>query len=220
MYAGRETFLFPVTWEDEWPVYNHGQPISEHIAGVLFDKSPVTAYSNDFTAPMLDLGFYFLRTPYKTFHSLTARPGYLRLNANAFALGDRDNPALILRKQTSYDETFETALDFAPRSNLTEAGVTIFYSDLLHNDIGVVGDGDGGRRIVTRTSTQAVQVGPWALTYTNSTVTQVRVELPLQKVNTADIRLTIDLLPPAENQLRPSSIQNNREFHVLLSGLR
>ncbi|KAJ7711985.1 glycoside hydrolase family 43 protein [Mycena metata] len=169
---GRETFLFPVTWEDGWPVYNHGQPLSEHITGVLVDKSPVAAYSNDFTASTLDLEFYFLRTPYKTFHSLTARPGYLRLNANAFALGDRDNPALILRKQTSYDETFETAMDFAPRSNLTEAGVTIFYSDLLHDDIGVVGDGEGERRIVTRTSTQAVQVGPWALTYTNSTVTQ------------------------------------------------
>jgi hypothetical protein len=163
-----------VTWEDGWPVFNGGNPISEHIEGVLKDKSPVAVYLNDFTSRTLDLTFYFLRTPYKTFHSLTARPGFLRLNANSFALGDRDNPALILRKQTSYEETFETQLDFTPRSNLTEAGVTIFYSDLLHNDIGITGDGNGGRRIVTRMSVQAVQVGPWALTYTNSTITTAR----------------------------------------------
>ncbi|KAJ6632465.1 glycosyl hydrolase [Mycena sp. CBHHK59/15] len=170
---GRETFLFPVTWEDGWPVFNNGQPLSEHIEGVLHDKSPVAAYLNDFTARALDLTFYFLRTPYKMFHSLAARPGYLRLNANAYALGDRDSPALLLRKQTSYVETFETQLEFGAPTNLTEAGATIFYSDQLHNDIGVVGDGSGGRRIVIRTSVQAVQVGPWALTYTNSTITTV-----------------------------------------------
>ncbi|KAF7328798.1 Non-reducing end alpha-L-arabinofuranosidase BoGH43B [Mycena venus] len=129
---GRETFLFPVTWEDGWPVFNGGQPISEHIEGVLEDKSPLAT----------------------------------------------DNPALLLRKQTSYEETFETLLDFAPRSNLTEAGVTIFYSDLLHNDIAVVGDGNGGRQIITRTNVQAMQVGPWALTYTNSTITTVN-HIPL-----------------------------------------
>jgi beta-xylosidase len=171
---GRETFLFPVTWEDGWPIFNGGQPISEHIEGVLKDKSPLSTYLNDFVSHTLDLSFYFLRTPYKTFHSLTARPGFLRVNANAFALGDRDNPALLLRKQTSYEETFETKLDFSPRSNLTEAGVTIFYSDLLHNDIGIVGDGSGGRQLVTRTNVQAVQVGPWSLTYTNSTITTVK----------------------------------------------
>ncbi|KAK7039419.1 glycosyl hydrolase [Favolaschia claudopus] len=175
---GRETFLFPVTWEDGWPVFNNGQPISEHIEGVLEDKSPTSTYFNQFVSHTLDLSFYFLRTPYKAFHSLTARQGFLRLNANSFALGDRDNPALLLRKQTSYEETFETQLDFAPRDNLTEAGVTIFYSDQLHNDIGVVGDGNGGRMIVTRMNVQAVQGGPWALTYTNSTVATVN-HIPL-----------------------------------------
>ncbi|KAJ7280036.1 glycoside hydrolase family 43 protein [Mycena rebaudengoi] len=170
---GRETFLFPVTWEDGWPVFNGGNPLSEHIEGVLQDKSPLATYLDNFTSRTLDLTFYFLRTPYKAFHSLAARPGFLRVNANSYALGDRDAPALLLRKQTSYDETFETELEFMPHSNLTEAGVTIFYSDLLHNDIGIVGDGNGGRRIVARTSTQATQVGPWALVYTNSTITKV-----------------------------------------------
>ncbi|KAJ7186986.1 glycoside hydrolase family 43 protein [Mycena filopes] len=175
---GRETFLFPVTWDDGWPVFNNGQPLAEHLLGVLKDKPLASVYSNDFTSHALDLPleqFYFLRTPYKKFHSLTARPGFLRLAANGFALGDRDAPALVLRKQTQYEETFETVLDgFQPGSNLTEAGATIFYSDQLHNDIAIVAAAGGGRQVVVRTNTQAVQVGPWALTYANATVTKTQ----------------------------------------------
>lgn len=184
-------------WEDGWPVFNGGKPLSEHIEGVLEDKSPLSAYFNDFTAHTLDLAFYFLRTPYKTFYSLSARPGYLRVNANSFALGDRDNPALLLRKQTSYEETFETELEFAAPTNLTEAGVTIFYSDLLHNDIGIVGDGNGGRQIVTRTSVQATQVGPWALVYTNSTITTVRSTLNITHHMLADVSTQVAYHPLA-----------------------
>jgi hypothetical protein len=176
----------------------------------------LATYLDNFTSRTLDLTFYFLRTPYKAFHSLAARPGFLRVNANSYALGDRDAPALLLRKQTSYDETFETELEFTPRNNLTEAGVTIFYSDLLHNDIGIVGDGNGGRRIVARTSTQATQVGPWALVYTNSTITKVKdvcyfVE-PELTVVTGVIYST--------NLLGSRKIQNRRQSNFLLFGIR
>lgn len=172
---GRETFLFPVTWDKGWPVFNEGNPISEHIESVLHDKSPLTLYLNDFSARALDPSFYFIRTPYKPFHTLTARPGYLRLRGNSYALGDRDSAALIVRKQTAYEETFETRLDFKPTSNLTEAGISIYYGDSLHNEIGISGDSAGGsaRYIVLRTIVQAQQVGPWALTTLNATVTTV-----------------------------------------------
>ncbi|KAJ3776089.1 glycoside hydrolase family 43 protein [Lentinula raphanica] len=176
---GRETFLFPVTFDTEgWPVFNHGLSLSTEIPGVLANKSHLSLFHDTFDSKTLQDSYYFLRTPYKPFHSLTARPSFLRLFANSYAPGDRDNPAMILRKQTSYEETFETVLDsFLPESNLTEAGITVFYGDFAHNDIGVVGtgseDGGGGRVVVTRTLRPAEQVGPWALTTTNSTVTTV-----------------------------------------------
>lgn len=139
------------------------------------DKSHLKDYSNDFQSPTLDSSFYFVRTPYKPFHSLTARQGFLRLFGNSYAPGDRDSAALMLRKQTSYQETFETQLDFKPTTNLTEAGVTIYYGDLLHNEIGItVGpDGSTQRSIIVRTIVQASQVGPWALTTSNATITSV-----------------------------------------------
>ncbi|KAK0486565.1 glycoside hydrolase family 43 protein [Armillaria novae-zelandiae] len=149
-WSGRQTFLFPVTWEDGWPVFNGGRPLSLHMEGVLEDKSPLSSYSDGFTSATLDNSFYFVRNPYKAFHSLTDRPGYLRLKANGYALGDRDSAAIITRKQTAYEETFETILEFSPGTNLTEAGLSVFYGDMMHNDIGITGD-SGKRYIVTRT---------------------------------------------------------------------
>ncbi|KAF9074463.1 glycosyl hydrolase [Rhodocollybia butyracea] len=173
---GRETFLFPVIFEQDWPVFNHGQPLSIETPNILSDKSHLSNFYDNFSENTLGISYYFLRNPYKTFHSLTSRPGYLRLKGNSYALGDRDNSALILRKQTSYEETFETVLDgFTPASNLTEAGATIYYGDFAHQDIGITGSADGGgnRFIVTRTITAAEQAGPWALTTLNNTITTV-----------------------------------------------
>ncbi|TFK38334.1 glycosyl hydrolase [Crucibulum laeve] len=188
---GRETFLFPVTWESGWPIFNHNQPISTHLPGVLHDKSPLSPYLNDFTTSRtLDNSFYFVRTPYKPFYSLSSRPGYLRLFANSYAPGDRDSSALILRKQTSYEETFETQLEFSPRDNLTEAGVSIYYGDMLHNEIGITGAAGGdGRQVVVRKIVQNIQVGPWALTTANATVIAVD-HIPL-KTTTQPIKLAI-----------------------------
>ncbi|KAF8169953.1 glycosyl hydrolase [Pholiota molesta] len=185
---GRETYLFPVTWESGWPVFNHGKPLSTSIADIPESKPSSSVhnatYFNSFASPDLDLSFYFVRTPYKAFHSLTARPGYLRLLGNSYAPGDRDSAALLLRKQTSYDESFETELEFNPSDNLTEAGVTIYYGDLLHNEIGITGGQNGSKErfIIVRTIVQATQVGPWALTTTNTTITTE---------NTEPVRLTI-----------------------------
>ncbi len=84
---------------------------------------------------------------------------------------------MILRKQSSYSEEFEVQIDFTPGTALNEAGVTVFYGDLLHSEMGVVGDGGAtgsGRMIIVRTAVQAEQVGPWALTTANATTITVR----------------------------------------------
>jgi len=183
---GRETFLFPVDWVDGWPVFNKGKPLSEDV--YLHDddtdisspssasKNPDNIYINDFTSDSLDYSFYTLRTPYAPFHSLIC--GALELQPNAYAPGDRDVPAMFLRKQTSHNETFETQLDFpSPKTSSEEAGIGILYGDMLHNEIGVSGppDGKSGRFVVVRTVTLNQQVGPWALTTENATVTNVSV---------------------------------------------
>ncbi|KIY73585.1 glycoside hydrolase family 43 protein [Cylindrobasidium torrendii FP15055 ss-10] len=169
---GRETFLYPVTWEDGWPVFNGGEPITEHLEGVLEDKHLDTDYTLDFgdaDGDDLEGEWYFARTPYKRFYSLTEREGYLRVKGNAYAPGDRDSPALVLRKQTAYNQTFETLLEFSPTSNLTEAGIAVWRQDSMHDEIAVTGDADGKRYVITRKVEENEQVGPWALTPANNT---------------------------------------------------
>ncbi|KAJ8079244.1 hypothetical protein PM082_021744 [Marasmius tenuissimus] len=221
---GRQTFLFPVTWSDGWPVFNDGEPITTHLEGVLEDKQPVQTYFNQFTSVnetqtttktalesldpegsiALDDTFYTLRTPQKSFHSLTASPGHLRLYGNGFKPGDRDTPALLLRKQGAYNETFEVVLDgFTPRSSgagggvgtenggREEAGITVLYSDFLHQDIGIIGANgtEEGRQIVSRTIVHAKQVGPWALSSDNNTVI-TETKFPLNST-ARSVKLTI-----------------------------
>ncbi|EKM76355.1 hypothetical protein AGABI1DRAFT_45059 [Agaricus bisporus var. burnettii JB137-S8] len=170
---GRETFLFPVKWVDGWPVFNNGRPLEAHIEEAKKPDSE-SFYYNNFKSHTLDNSFYFLRTPYAPFHALLPS-GSLEIKPNSYAIGDRDSPAMILRKQTSHQEVFETELEFSePRTRLEEAGISIFYGDSLHNEVGVTGGGPGGgRSVVVRTVTLNQQVGPWALTTANATVTNV-----------------------------------------------
>jgi beta-xylosidase len=193
---GRETFLFPVQWVDGWPVFNNGRTLSEvvlsHQNSDGNDEEVITSgatsnettkkpgsepfYNNDFfKSRTLDQSFYFLRTPYSPFYTISSATA-LELRPNAYAIGDRDSPAMILRKQTSHQEIFETELEFSkPRTRLEEAGISIFYGDFLHNEIGVAGGEGGGRSVVVRTVTLNHQVGPWALTTGNATVTNVGI---------------------------------------------
>lgn len=169
---GRETFLFPVHWEDGWPIINNGEPITENMPHVLPDDKPLQPWSTNFTEDTLDHSFYFIRTPIKQFHALSPEDG-LTLHANSYTVGDRDNPAAVLRRQISHSEVLETELDFpGPGSRLQEAGVGIFTDDFIHNEIGVTGaeDGSGDRYIVTRNLVAARQIPPWPITAENNTV--------------------------------------------------
>ena len=129
MQLGRETFLYPVTWtEDGWPVAYDNKPIPEYIPGVLYDRSPLSAYNNEFRSQRDlddDHTFYYTRTQIKKF--ATVADGHLVLTGNAYNLSDRDAPALLLRRQSTYEETFETSLDgFVPTSSRNEAGLTVW----------------------------------------------------------------------------------------------
>ncbi|KAH7097467.1 glycosyl hydrolase [Auriculariales sp. MPI-PUGE-AT-0066] len=159
---GRETFLYPVTWTtDGWPIaYGGDKPITEHLPGVLYDRSPLSNYANEFRNTRDldgDKSFYFTRTQIKKFASV--QDDALVIKGNAYNLSDRDAPALLLRRQSTYEETFETKLEgFVPRSNLTEAGASVWYGETMHHDIAVTLDESGNRVIRTRLLTYPTQI--------------------------------------------------------------
>lgn len=59
MRTGRETFLVPVTWVDDWPVFNGGQKISLQGDGPgLYQFEHPVSWKDDFSSPVLQLGWY------------------------------------------------------------------------------------------------------------------------------------------------------------------
>ncbi len=79
---GRETFLVPVRWEEDWPIVSPGTGRVEfeypapNLPEKKWDAMPAR---DDFDAAALAYHWNFLRTPREDFYSLTERPDYLRL---------------------------------------------------------------------------------------------------------------------------------------------
>lgn len=94
----------------------------------------------------LELGWYTLRTPIKPAHSLSARKGHLTLTSNGIRIDQLESPAMVLRKQLSYNGTWSTRLDFTPTNEYEEAGTVLYYSDMSYAAIVVKQVGD--RRVI------------------------------------------------------------------------
>lgn len=147
---GRETFLAPVIWDkDGWPVVNGGNPITFEMPG-LYDLARPKLWRDDFNGKLKDKGYYTARTPYKTFYSLDARPGYLRVRGNPYTLNDRETPAALFRKQVDLETVWSAELDFQPTNERHEAGATIYLSIHYHNEVALTLR-NGTRVLVART---------------------------------------------------------------------
>jgi xylan 1,4-beta-xylosidase len=139
-HIGRETFLAPVVFDSNgWPVVNGNGSIefimpAPKLPRHTFEKPPVR---DDFDDDKLALQWNFLRNPYESDFSLTARPGYLRLNGSAVTLSDQDSPAFVGRRQTDFNCVASTLLEFNPDSENEEAGLVARAFDNFHYEIGI-----------------------------------------------------------------------------------
>jgi len=147
-HIGRETFLAPVTWtqacpersrENGWPVVNGNGTLeltlpAPKLPQHTFEEPPAR---DDFDGDKLALQWNFLRNPYEDDFSLTARPGYLRLNGSAVTFNDQDSPAFVGRRQTDFNCTASTLLEFDPKSENEEAGLVARAFDRFHYEIGI-----------------------------------------------------------------------------------
>lgn len=71
-FVGRESFLVPMTWEDDWPVINGGEKISLLGSGPdLYQLEAPSTWRDDFEKPDLTLGWYRKSKPLKVSLSFT-----------------------------------------------------------------------------------------------------------------------------------------------------
>lgn len=78
-----------------------------------------------------------LDTPIKTCYTLTEEPGVLRIYGNCYNLTSPESPALLLRKQSSYNEKFITLMNFRPTRVGYESGVVLWWNQYSFASIGV-----------------------------------------------------------------------------------
>ncbi|KAL2824370.1 glycosyl hydrolase [Aspergillus cavernicola] len=153
---GRETFLVPVEWKEDWPVINGGKKITLHNDGPhLYEYEPPVAWRDDFTTPTMQIGWYRKNTPLKKDYTLISSGDYqgtLRLHGSPYTLSTPACPTLFLRKQTHRFCVWETRLSFVPDSANTEAGTVVYMNYFTHVSIGVRlargNDIEPGKRII------------------------------------------------------------------------
>lgn len=130
---GREVFIIPITWDyDEWPLvdnYNGMVNLIEKRPSLPTCRPPLHSRVDNFEESCLDMIWCMRRPVNSPFYSLTARPGYLRMNLLPTRQEDVQTPAMLVRRQQHYNFQASLAMEFVPGQNGEEAGIVITQNE-------------------------------------------------------------------------------------------
>ncbi len=165
---GRIVHLQPVGWKDDWPLMGTGvetgavtgEPVLVHkkpnvgkstVGPLLAEAAPPT--SDEFDSPNLGLQWQWQANPGSDWALLTARPGFLRLNAQSASKSGNlyESPALLLQKFPAEEFVVTTKIEFSPKAEGDTAGLLVFGYDYAW--IGL--RSDNGWKLVCDVTTKA-----------------------------------------------------------------
>lgn len=138
---GRETFLLPVVWETEpyaWKENKLTFPVFSPATGKVELQYPLPfggdtqqsrgAFADEFDGASLDLQWNFRRAPGKRFYHLDDKPGSLRLDLQAGAIGEREQYSFVGIRQRHFEFEAVTRMEFAPVGQ-EESGLIAIQND-------------------------------------------------------------------------------------------
>lgn len=140
---GRETFLLPVTWKNEWPeLLSHDEVIPYRLAKPSSNsdshvEEPVTGnfiWRDDFNANKLGLHWNYLRkhNPYW----VSVNNGKVALIPQAISLSEQKSVSFVSRRQQHMRYRASTML-ITPKHSSYSAGIAAYQSDDFHYYFGV-----------------------------------------------------------------------------------
>jgi xylan 1,4-beta-xylosidase len=132
---GRETFLAPVRWEDDWPIVSPGTgrvEFSYPTPNLPEQLWPAIPACDQFDAPTLAYTWNFLRVPDDQSWSLLEKPGYLRLRLRPEQLSAQANPSFVGRRQQHIHFSAQTVLEFTPQGDNECAGLVLVQNNNFH----------------------------------------------------------------------------------------
>ncbi|MCL2357954.1 MAG: glycoside hydrolase family 43 protein [Defluviitaleaceae bacterium] len=141
---GRETFLVPVTWEDEWPVVNCGVGLvrlEEVAPKILGEKSQKIALPLQNNLSEKPTHMMFLRNPVEDDYSFTPDGLFVRLNKHAIT--DLGSVSFFCVRQQHMSFETSVRLTFAPANENECAGLVLFQNRKYHYQFVLTRSGEG-----------------------------------------------------------------------------
>lgn len=134
--TGRETFIAPVRWQDDWPVFDLGGesiqyqyplPKGTSVDKRLFPLSGNFSFTDTFDADTLAYHWMFLRTLNEKWFDL--RDGKLIMSTRPETIAGRSNPSFLGHRQQHLKGEVITELEFFPTSEAESAGIVAFQNE-------------------------------------------------------------------------------------------
>lgn len=126
-HMGRETFLLPVTWENEWPAIADRKSHIEINTTLLWNKQHrENIWTADFSK--IEPKWLFLRNPEEKNYIINNKS--LILTPSAAKISDKTgSPTMMLIRQPDIECIISAKLDFIPKNDGDEGGMTIYISN-------------------------------------------------------------------------------------------
>jgi len=135
--TGRETFLAPVHWKDNWPIITTGEERVQY--SYSYPNRPFAAPAvpyggnftrrDDFNDGMLNRDWVFLRTPHEEWYEFRSRKGLVGLKLRPESCSGDRNPSFLGRRQQHLRGSASTALLFSPDAENEKAGIVVFQNE-------------------------------------------------------------------------------------------
>lgn len=136
--TGRETYLAPVKWVDEWPIfdlkgetikYQYPLPEGVKINNEAFKLNGNFTYKEDFETDKLGYHWMFLRTLNETWYNLKEKEGTLTIKTRPETISGTKNPSFIGYRQQHLKGSASVTLDFSTQVSNEKAGLVAFQNE-------------------------------------------------------------------------------------------
>lgn len=133
---GRETFLLPVTWEEDgWLLVDNDTGLvntRERLPKLIPRYFPLASPVDHFESSTLSFMWNTIHPPLDTFYSLKENPGFLRIHLKPTVMNEISTPAFVGRRQQHNYFQATTSLLFTPALEHEEAGISLIQDDRFH----------------------------------------------------------------------------------------
>lgn len=148
---GRETFLAPVTWnQDGWPLVGNSQngTVELQMNGPL-PEDPLPVHHDltwNFSSGELDPHFFFTRNPDSTRFHIDGKNRQCILNGSPITINEPGaSPVILSIPQPQFTTTLQTSLSIE-QSDAARCGICAYYNNDYHYDI-YIGN-DNGQKFI------------------------------------------------------------------------